>query len=86
MMSTASDTELDSGDAVLSGLSGLLVCNHLNNEQLRMLSECSKQLNSLSIGSIRALAPKKLPVEGSLRNKCGFTASRSPQAFERTPE
>ena len=81
MTPAASDTELESGDAVLSGLSGLLVCNHLTNEQLRMLSECSKQLNSLSIGSIRALAPKKLPVEGTLRNKCGFTMQGPPQAF-----
>ena len=50
-----------SGDQVLSGLAGHIICSHLNTEQLRTLSECSKHLNVLSIGSVRSLVPKKLP-------------------------
>lgn len=63
------DSENISGQEVLLGLAGHTICNNLNNESLRALSECSKQMNSLSIGSIRALAPKKLPIVGSLAQR-----------------
>ncbi|KAG1673452.1 hypothetical protein FOA52_002218 [Chlamydomonas sp. UWO 241] len=72
------------GGTVLSGLSGMLICSHLSNVSLRILSECSRDLHTLASTSVKELAPKGASA-GALTQRFAYLQSLDLSKGERYP-